>query len=123
MNGEGRPVLYAIVTGATAARDVGKLVDLARADGWDVCVVASPELPVVAVPFSNQAQFAFPPIQDAVRKLSGWGVTVLDEAHKQHEPGTGEKLIERFPWGTAWAALLEHPWLSVPDQAPPRPVL
>ncbi|AYF74561.1 flavoprotein [Nocardia yunnanensis] len=43
MNDHGAPVLYAIVTGAPPARDVGKLVDLAQADGWDVCVIASPE--------------------------------------------------------------------------------
>ncbi len=36
------PVLYAIVTGARVAESVGKLVDLAQADGWDVCVIASP---------------------------------------------------------------------------------
>ncbi|GGN65778.1 hypothetical protein GCM10011610_00030 [Nocardia rhizosphaerihabitans] len=35
-------VLYAIVTGASPADTVGELVELARADGWDVCVVASP---------------------------------------------------------------------------------
>jgi phosphopantothenoylcysteine synthetase/decarboxylase len=38
-----RPVLYAIVTGSPAARDVGKLVDLAQSDGWEVCVIASPD--------------------------------------------------------------------------------
>jgi len=38
-----RPVLYAIVTGSPASRDVGKLVDLAQADGWEVCVIASPD--------------------------------------------------------------------------------
>jgi phosphopantothenoylcysteine synthetase/decarboxylase len=37
-----QPVLYAIVTGSPAARDVAKLVDLAHADGWGVCVIASP---------------------------------------------------------------------------------
>ncbi|TCC64447.1 flavoprotein [Kribbella pittospori] len=35
-------VLYAIVTGSPAARDIGKLVDIAQADGWEVCVIASP---------------------------------------------------------------------------------
>ncbi|MFD8104236.1 flavoprotein [Nocardia fluminea] len=35
-------VLYAIVTGASPADTVGELVGLAQADGWDVCVVASP---------------------------------------------------------------------------------
>lgn len=42
MNNHSQPVLYAIVTGSPAARDVGKLVDLAQADGWEVCVIASP---------------------------------------------------------------------------------
>ncbi|MEV6769819.1 flavoprotein [Nocardia sp. NPDC051030] len=42
MNDQGQPVLYAVVTGAPVARDVGTLVDLAQAAGWDVCVVASP---------------------------------------------------------------------------------
>lgn len=37
------PVLYAIVTGSPAARDIGKLVELAQADGWEVCVIASPD--------------------------------------------------------------------------------
>ncbi len=43
MNDRGQPVLYAIVTGSPAARDIHKLVDLAHADGWDVCVIASPD--------------------------------------------------------------------------------
>ncbi|MGW0178283.1 flavoprotein [Nocardia sp. NPDC003345] len=193
MNDQGSAVLYAIVTGSPAARGIGKLVDIAQADGWDVCVVASPDgrkfidvdaladqtghvvrseykqpgtpdvlppadamivapvtcnsvakwslgisdtlplgllveavgkkLPVVAVPFSNQAQMSFPAVQDAIRKLSDWGVTVLDDAYRLHEPGAGETEIHRLPWAAAWAALLEHPWLSAPDQAPPRTAL
>ncbi|MGH3613796.1 MAG: flavoprotein [Pseudonocardia sp.] len=43
MNSDGQPVLYAVVTGSPAARDVGKLVSLAQRDGWDVCVIASPD--------------------------------------------------------------------------------
>lgn len=169
MNDAGRPVLYAIVTGSPAARDIGTLVDLAQADGWDVCVVASPDgrrfidvdapdvlppadamiaapitcnslakwaagisdtlplgllveavgkrQPVVAVPFSNWAQLSFPAVQDAIRKLAGWGVTVLvgDEVYEQHEPGTGEDVIHLFPWHRAWQALLDHP-LSTHDR-------
>lgn len=37
------PVLYAVVCGSPAARDVGKLVALAQEEGWDVCVVATPD--------------------------------------------------------------------------------
>jgi phosphopantothenoylcysteine synthetase/decarboxylase len=182
MNDNGKPVLYAIVTGSPAARGVGKLVDLAQADGWDVCVIASPNgrkfidtdalsaktghtvrsqykepdtpdilppadamivapitcnslakwaagisdtlplgllveavgkrQPVVAMPFSNWAQISFPAIQDAMRKLTDWGVTVLvgDEIYKQHEPGTGENYLHLFPWQLAWQALQNHPW-------------
>lgn len=38
-----QPVLYALVTGSPAARDIDKLVGLAQADGWEVCVIASPD--------------------------------------------------------------------------------
>lgn len=37
------PVLYAVVCASPAARDVGKLVDLAHGCGWDVAVVATPD--------------------------------------------------------------------------------
>jgi phosphopantothenoylcysteine synthetase/decarboxylase len=36
-------VLYVIVCGSPIARGVGKLVDLAQQDGWDVCVVSTPD--------------------------------------------------------------------------------
>ncbi|WP_067854388.1 flavoprotein [Nocardia shimofusensis] len=180
MNDPKAPVLYIIVTGSPAARDVGKLVELARSDGWEVCVVSSPDglkfidaqaleaatghvvrsrykdpgtpdvlppadamiaapitcnslakwaagisdtlplgllvegvgkgLPVVAVPFSNKAQMSFPAVQEAIFKLSDWGVSVLvgDQFHQQHEPGTGERRVEVFPWDEAWQALLDH---------------
>lgn len=178
-----RPVLYALATGSPAARDIGKLVQIAQLDGWEVCVITSPSgrhfidvdalasqtghlvrseykdpaapdilppadamivapitcnslakwaagisdtlplgllveavgkgLPVVAMPFSNWAQISFPAVQDAMRKLSTWGVTVLvgDDVYKQHDPGTGENFIHLFPWATAWQSLLEHPRL------------
>ncbi len=178
-------MLYAIVTGSPAARDVGTLVDLAHADGWDVCVIASPygtrfidvealaahtghpvrseykdpgtpdvlppadamivapltgnslakwaagisdtlplgllveavgkKIPVIAVPYSNQAQLGFPALQEAIHKLSTWGVTMLvgDEVNKPHAPGTGANHLARFPWESAWRAVSEHPWRTV----------
>ncbi|WP_019929069.1 flavoprotein [Nocardia sp. BMG111209] len=182
MNEHGIPVLYAIVTGASVARDIGKLVDLAQSDGWDVCVISSPAgrrfidvdelvtrtghpvrsqykdpgtrdvlppadgmiaapltsnslakwavgisdtlplglliegiglgIPVVAVPFVNRALMSFPPIGDAVGKLSQWGVTVLAE-DPPHEPKTGAAAAERFPWENAWHTLHNHPKLTV----------
>ncbi|MFI6365198.1 flavoprotein [Nocardia sp. NPDC050630] len=177
MNDEGKPVLYAIVTGSPAAHEVGTLVELAQAEGWDVCVIASPyglrfidadalaaktghtvrsqykdpgtpdvlppadamiaapitanslakwaagisdtlvlgllveavgkRLPVVAVPFSNRAHLGFPAIQDAIAKLSRWGVTMV--ISQPHEPGNGVNQIPLFPWKSAWQALLDHP--------------
>ena len=45
------PVLFAIVCGSPAARDVGKLIMLAQDGGWDVAVVATPDgLKFVDVP-------------------------------------------------------------------------
>lgn len=36
-------VLYVIVCGSPVARNAGQLVALAQRDGWDVCVIASPD--------------------------------------------------------------------------------
>ncbi len=36
-------VLYVMVCGSPIARGVSKLVDLAQHDGWDVCVVSTPD--------------------------------------------------------------------------------
>ncbi|GGK88190.1 flavoprotein [Mangrovihabitans endophyticus] len=38
-----RGVLYVLVCGSPMARDVGILVDLAQRDGWEVCVVTTPD--------------------------------------------------------------------------------
>jgi len=38
-----RGVLYVIACGSPLARDVGRLVTLGQADGWDVCVVTTPD--------------------------------------------------------------------------------
>ncbi len=69
------------------------------------------------MPFSNWAQISFPAVQDAMCKLSDWGVIVLvgDDVYKQHEPGTGENYIHLFPWDKAWQALLAHPLRTGPS--------
>jgi phosphopantothenoylcysteine synthetase/decarboxylase len=41
--GAAAPVLYVISCGSPVSRDVGQLVDLAQRDGWEVCVVATPD--------------------------------------------------------------------------------
>jgi phosphopantothenoylcysteine decarboxylase len=39
----GPGVLYVLVCGSPIARDVGVLVDLAQRDGWEVCVITTPD--------------------------------------------------------------------------------
>lgn len=41
--GSPSPVLYVLVCGSPMARDVGILVDLAQRDGWEVCVITTPD--------------------------------------------------------------------------------
>src|SRR3954449_11256097 len=44
MTGNRSPgVLYVLVCGSPLARDVGTLVGLAQQDGWDVCVITTPD--------------------------------------------------------------------------------
>ena len=44
MTGNPSPgVLYALVCGSPIARDVGVLVELAQQDGWEVCVITTPD--------------------------------------------------------------------------------
>jgi phosphopantothenoylcysteine synthetase/decarboxylase len=159
------------------ARDVGQLVALAQADGWDVCVVTTPDgrkfvdgpalarqtghpvrttyknpgdpdvlpppdafvvgpatvntvnkwaagitdtlalgllvegqgrgLPIVAMPFTNAAMAGHPAFQESLARLRAWDVTVLfgDDVLPPHSPGTGERLLSRFPWHLALDAL------------------
>jgi phosphopantothenoylcysteine synthetase/decarboxylase len=172
-----KPVLYVIVCGSPASRDAGILVDLAQRDGWDVCLVSTPdglkfidvprlaaqtghpvrhhykhpgepdllppphaivvapatvntinkwtagiadtlalgllvegvgkELPIVAMPFTNVAMAAHPAFVDSIAKLRAWGVTVLfgDDVIELHAPGTGESIIDAFPWHLALKAV------------------
>src|SRR5262249_42301176 len=145
--GQSVRVLYVVVCGSPAARGVGTLVELAQRDGWDVCVVASPDgrkfidglalaeltghpvrsnfknpgdpdllpepdavivapatvntinkwaagiadtlplgliveaigkgIPIVAMPFTNQAMAAHPAFAESLARLASWGVRVL----------------------------------------------
>ena len=44
MTGNPSPgVLYVLVCGSPIARDVGVLVELAQQDGWEVCVITTPD--------------------------------------------------------------------------------
>lgn len=174
-------VLYAIVCGSPAARDVDKLVTLAHEQGWDVCVVATPDglkfidvprlaaqtghpvrhrykypgepevlpqpdamvvapatvntinkwaagiadtlalgllvegigrsVPIVAMPFTNGAMAAHPAFGESIARLRDWGATVLfgDDVLRLHPPGTGERIVDQFPWHLTLEALASHP--------------
>ncbi|MGX1806107.1 flavoprotein [Nocardia sp. NPDC055321] len=106
MNEHGAPVLYALVTGSPPARDVGKLVAIAQADGWDVCVIASPDgkrfIDVDALTvktghpvYSEYAEFEQPgllPAADAMivapltcNSLAKWAVRIVAQHYSRSE--------------------------------------
>src|SRR5215211_1403562 len=55
-----RGVLYLIVCGAPPARDSGRLVQLAQAEGWEVCVIATPSARSFIDPTALQAATGHP---------------------------------------------------------------
>lgn len=66
-------------------------------------------LPIVAMPFTNSAMAAHPAFADAIDRLRTWGVTVLfgDDVVTLHPPGTGDLMVDDFPWELALEALGE----------------
>jgi len=170
-------VLYAVMCGSPVTQDASKLVSLAQARGWEVCVVATPDalkwldipglvaqtghpvrhrykypgdpdilpqaeamivapatvntinkwaagiadtlalgllveglglgLPIIAVPFTNVAMARHPAFGESIEKLRSWGVTVLYGADvlPLHPPGTGERVLDAFPWHLTVEAL------------------
>lgn len=67
-------------------------------------------LPIVALPFSNRAHAAHPAFARHIAELRSWGVTVLygDDVYPFHEPGTGSRYLDIYPWHLAVKAL-PHP--------------
>ena len=65
------------------------------------------KLPVVALPFTNRAHAAHPAFADSIAKLRSWGITMLygPDIYPLHEPGTGSRYLELFPWDKALAAV------------------
>ncbi|GAB3651836.1 hypothetical protein GCM10027589_08910 [Actinocorallia lasiicapitis] len=57
-------------------------------------------LPIVALPFSNRAHVAHPAFGESIGRLRSWGVTVLagPEVYPWHEPGTGSRFLDIYPW-------------------------
>lgn len=76
------------------------------------------KLPLVALPFTNAAQAAHPAFVRHVGELRGWGVRVLfgPDVYPLHEPGTGSRYLDIFPWHLTLRALPEHP--PRPPRAP-----
>jgi Flavoprotein len=53
-------VLYVITCATPAARDIGKLVALAQASGWTVCVIATPMALRFIAQFALETQTGYP---------------------------------------------------------------
>jgi phosphopantothenoylcysteine synthetase/decarboxylase len=64
-------------------------------------------LPIVAMPFLNEAQSQHPAFEHSVERLRRCGVTVLygGEMPPPHPPGTGQHRASTFPWHRALAAI------------------
>jgi phosphopantothenoylcysteine synthetase/decarboxylase len=64
-------------------------------------------LPIVAMPYTNEAMAAHPAFLDSIERLRSWGVTVLfgDDVGRLHPPGTGDRHVHAFPWGLVLDAL------------------
>jgi phosphopantothenoylcysteine synthetase/decarboxylase len=67
-------------------------------------------LPLVALPFTNQAHAAHPAFAENVANLRSWGVTVLfgPDTYTLHPPGTGSSHLDEFPWQKALDAAIAN---------------
>jgi phosphopantothenoylcysteine synthetase/decarboxylase len=64
-------------------------------------------LPVVALPFLNEAQAEHPAFEPSVERLRRSGITVLygGDVPPPHPPGAGQHRASSFPWHLALAAI------------------
>jgi phosphopantothenoylcysteine synthetase/decarboxylase len=67
-------------------------------------------LPLVAVPFTNQAMAAHPAFGESIEKLRRWGVTVLwgPDVLPEFPPGDGDGYVSLFPWDLALQEIRSH---------------
>ena len=60
------------------------------------------ELPIVAMPYTNDRMARFPAFQESVAKLRGWGVHMIyGEQVPLFPPGKGGEHKDQFPWHLA----------------------
>ena len=111
-----RPVLYAIVCGSPASRDVGILVGLAQEAGWDACVVASPDalkfldIPRLAAHTGHPVRhhYKFPGEPDLLPAADAMIVARLFNARVVLHYHSGEADDHLAHWGAR-----VHPWLRL----------
>jgi phosphopantothenoylcysteine synthetase/decarboxylase len=67
-------------------------------------------LPIVAVPFTNEAMARHPAFPRNIALLREWGVTVLwgDGEIPRFDPGAGESFVDAFPWRVALDTVKER---------------
>jgi phosphopantothenoylcysteine synthetase/decarboxylase len=65
------------------------------------------QVPVVAMPFVNEAQAQHPAFEPSIQRLRQSGITVLygDDTPPPHPPGAGQHRTETFPWHQTLEAL------------------
>jgi phosphopantothenoylcysteine decarboxylase len=64
------------------------------------------ELPIVAMPYTNDRMARFPAFQESIAKLKGWGVRMIfGDQVPLFPPGEGGEHKARFPWHLALEAL------------------
>jgi hypothetical protein len=97
-------VLYVITCAAPPARDVGKIVKLAQDDGWDVCVIATPQ----AVKFLDAPaveKMTGRPVRSEYKQPGAPDVLPPPDVYELPEPGTGSRYLSKFPWHLALEAV------------------
>jgi phosphopantothenoylcysteine synthetase/decarboxylase len=67
-------------------------------------------LPVVLLPFVNQALAEHPAYNQSLETLRKAGVTVLSgpDVYEPHPAGTGEERLRTYPWELALEAVAKH---------------
>jgi len=68
------------------------------------------ELPIVAMPYTNDRMARFPAFQESIAKLKGWGVRMIyGDQVPLFPPGMGGDHRHEFPWHLALEALDDNP--------------